>query len=128
MGVFIDFNQNARDRTIASAYSVRPHPDGLVSAPLAWEEVPDAEMGDFRLDNVPKRLDEKGDPSAGLEENVGSLDALLELAARDEKEGLGDAPWPPNFPKQKGEPKRVQPSRAKKEESEPPKKAAKKRK
>ncbi|MBA2506964.1 MAG: DNA polymerase domain-containing protein [Thermoleophilaceae bacterium] len=114
-GVFLDYNQNARDRTIASAYSVRPNPDGLVSAPLEWEEVPDAELGDFRLDNMPRRLNEKGDPSAGLEENVGSLEALLELSERDEKEGLGDAPWPPHFAKQAGEPKRVAPSRAKKD-------------
>jgi bifunctional non-homologous end joining protein LigD len=114
VGVFIDYNQNARDRTIASAYSVRPTPDATVSAPLGWEEVPDAEIGDFRLDTVPARLAEVGDPSAGLHEQAGSLKALLELAARDEREGLGDAPWPPHFAKQRGEPKRVQPSRAKK--------------
>jgi DNA primase len=113
-GVFIDYNQNARDRTIASAYSVRPNPDALVSTPLEWDEVPDVESADLRLDTVPSRLKEKGDPSAGLDENAGSLDALLELADRDEKEGIGDAPWPPHFSKQKGEPKRVQPSRAKK--------------
>jgi bifunctional non-homologous end joining protein LigD len=114
IGVFIDYNQNARDRTIASAYSVRPTPDATVSAPLEWDEVPDAEIGDFRLDTVPARFAEVGDPSAGLDQNVGRLDGLLELAARDEAEGLGDAPWPPHFAKQRGEPKRVQPSRAKK--------------
>jgi len=90
--------------------------DALVSAPLAWEEVPDAEPSDLRLDTVPARLKEVGDPSEGLDRNAGSLEALLDLAARDEAEGLGDAPWPPNFPKQKGEPKRVQPSRARKED------------
>jgi bifunctional non-homologous end joining protein LigD len=115
VGVFIDYNQNARDRTIASAYSVRPTPDATVSAPLTWNEVPDAEIGDFRLDTVPARFQKLGDPSSGLDENAGRLDGLLELAARDEKEGLGDAPWPPNFPKQAGEPKRVQPSRARKD-------------
>ncbi|MBA2631102.1 MAG: ATP-dependent DNA ligase, partial [Thermoleophilaceae bacterium] len=93
--------------------SVRPNADALVSAPQEWDEVPDAEMQDFRLDTVPTRLAERGDPSAGLHERTGSLDALLELAARDEREGLGDAPWPPHFGKQRGEPKRVQPSRAK---------------
>ena len=107
-GVFIDYNQNARDRTVASAYSVRPNPDALVCCPLEWDEVPDADPHDLRLDTVPDRLRKKGDPSAGLDENVGRLD----VAERDESEGLGDAPWPPNFPKQPSEPKRVQPSRA----------------
>ncbi|HZI91075.1 MAG TPA: DNA polymerase domain-containing protein [Thermoleophilaceae bacterium] len=116
-GVFLDYNQNARDRTIASAYSVRPNPGALVSAPLRWDEVPDAEMEDFSVATVPGRFAEIGDPSAGLHEHAGSLEALLELAARDEREGLGDAPWPPHFAKQKGEPKRVQPSRAKKKGS-----------
>jgi bifunctional non-homologous end joining protein LigD len=114
VGVFIDYNQNARDRTIASAYSVRPTPEATVSAPLSWDEVPDAEISDFRLDTVPARLKKLGDPSAGLHEKAGSLKGLLDLAARDEAEGLGDAPWPPHFAKQRGEPKRVQPSRAKK--------------
>jgi bifunctional non-homologous end joining protein LigD len=113
-GVFVDYNQNARDRTVVSAYSVRPTPDARVSCPLEWSEVPDADPAELRLDTVPKRLAEVGDPSAGIDDAVGSLAGLLELAARDEAEGLGDAPWPPNFPKQKGEPKRVQPSRARK--------------
>lgn len=112
-GVFIDYNQNARDRTVASAYSVRAVPDALVSCPLRWEEVPDADPGDLRLDTVPARLRERGDPSEKIDEQAGSLHSLLELAARDEREGLGDAPWPPHFRKQKGEPRRVQPSRAK---------------
>jgi len=113
VGVFLDYNQNARDRTIASAYSVRPVPDALVSAPLTWDEVPDAELGDFSFKTMPARLREIGDPSAALHERAFSLDSLLDLAARDEAEGLGDAPWPPHFAKQKGEPKRVQPSKAK---------------
>ena len=111
-GVFIDYNQNARDRTVASAYSVRPNPDALVCCPLEWDEVPDADPHDLRLDTVPDRLADVGDPSAGLDSNVGRLDALLDLAERDEHEGLGDAPWPPHFKKQRGEPRRVQPSRA----------------
>ena len=114
-GVFIDYNQNARDRTVASAYSVRPVPDAMVCCPLEWDEVPDADPHELRLDTVPARLRERGDPSAELDESVCRLDALLELADRDEHEGLGDAPWPPNFPKQPGEPKRVQPSRARRD-------------
>jgi bifunctional non-homologous end joining protein LigD len=110
-GVFVDYNQNARDRTVASAYSVRPTPDARVSAPLEWDEVPTAEPGDLRLDTARERLAAVGDPAADIDENAGSLDALHELARRDEEEGLGDAPWPPHFPKQKDEPKRVQPSR-----------------
>jgi DNA ligase D-like protein (predicted polymerase) len=110
-GVFVDYNQNARDRTVASAYSVRPTPDARVSTPLLWEEVPDVEAAELRLDTVPDRMREKGDPSAGIDAHAGSLDSLHELADRDESEGLGDAPWPPHFAKQKGEPKRVQPSR-----------------
>ncbi len=111
-GVFVDYNQNARDRTVASAYSVRPVPDARVSCPLEWDEVADAEPADLRLDTVPERLRRRGDPSADIDDHAGSLDPLLELAARDEREGLGDAPWPPHFRKQRGEPKRVQPSRA----------------
>jgi bifunctional non-homologous end joining protein LigD len=114
-GVFIDYNQNARDRTVASAYSVRAVPDARVSCPLDWDEVPDVEPADLRLQTVPARLRERGDPSATIDDNQGGLHALLELAARDEREGLGDAPWPPHFRKQKDEPKRVQPSRARKE-------------
>jgi DNA ligase D len=111
-GVFIDYNQNARDRTVASAYSVRAVPDARVSCPLEWDEVADVEPADLRLQTVPARLRERGDPSATIDEHAGRLDGLLELAARDEHEGLGDAPWPPHFRKQKGEPKRVQPSRS----------------
>lgn len=113
-GVFIDYNQNARDRTVASAYSVRAVPDALVSCPLSWDEVDSVEPFDLRLDTVPSRLKEVGDPSASMDEHSGSLSSLLELAAKDERDGLGDAPWPPHFRKQKGEPSRVQPSRARK--------------
>jgi bifunctional non-homologous end joining protein LigD len=112
-GVFIDYNQNARDRTIASAYSVRAVRDARVSCPLEWDEVAAVEPEQLTLRTVPARLAERGDPSAPIDDHPGSLDGLLELAARDEREGLGDAPWPPHFRKQKGEPKRVQPSRAK---------------
>ena len=112
-GVFVDYNQNARDRTVASAWSVRPTPDARVSTPLEWDEVPDAESAELRIDTVPARLAERGDPSATIDSESFSLEPLLDLAARDEAEGLGDAPWPPHFRKQKGEPKRVQPSRAK---------------
>ena len=109
-GVFVDYNQNARDRTVASCYSVRPTPDARVSCALDWDEVADVEPGDLRLDTVPARLREH-DPAADIDANAGTLDGLLDLARRDEEGGLGDAPWPPHFPKQKGEPKRVQPSR-----------------
>ncbi len=111
-GVFVDYNQNARDRTVASAYSVRPTPDARVSTPLSWEEVPDVEPGELRLDTVPAHVSRRGDPSAGIDDHAGSLAPLLELVRRHEEEGLGDAPWPPHFAKQRGEPKRVQPSRA----------------
>ena len=113
-GVFVDYNQNARDRTIASGYSVRPVPDARVCCPLRWDEVPDVEPADLRLDTVPNRLREKGDPAAEIDAHAGSLGALLDLARRDEEGGLGDAPWPPHFAKQRGEPKRVAPSRARK--------------
>ena len=113
-GVFVDYNQNARDRTIASGYSVRPVPDARVCCPVSWDEVPDVEPAELRLDTVPKRLAKKGDPAADIDEHAGSLDQLLDLARRDEEGGLGDAPWPPHFAKQRGEPRRVQPSRAKK--------------
>lgn len=110
--VFIDYNQNARDRTVASAYSVRPNPEGRVSCPLRWDEVADVEQGDLTLATVPARYAAVGDPAAAIDDVAHSLDPLLELAARDERGGLGDAPWPPHFPKQRGEPRRVQPSRA----------------
>ncbi len=111
-GVFIDYNQNARDRTVASAYSVRAVADARVSCPLDWEEVPDVDPAELSLETVPARLRERGDPAADIDEHPLRLESLLELAARDEREGLGDAPWPPHFRKQKGEPRRVQPSRA----------------
>ena len=110
-GVFLDYNQNAKDRTVASAYSIRPLPDARVSTPLAWEEVPTVEAEAFTIDTVPARYAAIGDPGAGIDEAVGSLEALLELSRRHETEGLGDAPWPPNYAKQAGEPPRVQPSR-----------------
>jgi bifunctional non-homologous end joining protein LigD len=116
-GVFVDYNQNARDRTVASAYSVRPTPDARVSTPLSWDEVADVEAEDLTLATVPDRVAELGDPSAEIDTFAGSLDGLLDLARRDEEGGLGDAPWPPHFAKQRGEPKRVQPSRARKEPS-----------
>jgi DNA ligase D-like protein (predicted polymerase) len=114
-GVFVDYNQNARDRTVASAYSVRPTHDARVSTPLRWDEVADVEPAELRIDTVLARVAELGDPSAEIDAHAGSLDALLELAAEDEAAGLGDAPWPPHFRKQRGEPKRVQPSRARPE-------------
>ncbi len=110
-GVFLDYNQNAKDRTVASAYSVRPLPDARVSMPLRWDEVADVVAEDFTLATVPAIYAERGDAGAGIDKAVGSLDALLELSRRHEKEGLGDAPWPPNYAKQAGEPPRVQPSR-----------------
>ena len=113
VGVFLDYNQNAKDRTIAAAYSVRPLPDARVSAPLAWEEVPDCEPADFTLRTMPARLAARGDLAAGMDAAAGSLAGLLELAARHEAEGLGgDAPWPPHFRRARGEPRRVAPSRA----------------
>jgi bifunctional non-homologous end joining protein LigD len=111
-GVFIDYNQNARDRTVASAYSVRAVADARVSCPLEWGEVAEVDPAELRMETVPARLRERGDPAAGIDELPGRLESLLELAARDEREGLGDAPWPPHFRKQKNEPPRVQPSRA----------------
>jgi bifunctional non-homologous end joining protein LigD len=110
-GVFIDYNQNAKDRTIASAYSVRPTPDGRVSAPLTWEDVPSCELGDFTLRTMPARYARLGDLAAGMDGAAASLEPLLELAARHEAEGLGDAPWPPHYRKRRGEPPRVQPSK-----------------
>jgi len=110
-GVFLDYNQNAKDRTVASVFSVRPTADARVSMPLAWEAVADVEPADFTLATVPALYARDGDPHAGIDDAVGSLEALLELSARDEAEGLGDAPWPPNYRKQVAEPPRVQPSR-----------------
>src|SRR6186997_1710882 len=110
-GVFLDYNQGAKDRTVASAYSVRPLPDARVSTPLSWDEVPTVEAEAFTISTVPARFASVGDPGAGIDGAVGSLEAVLELSRRDEAEGLGDAPWPPNYRKQEGEPPRVQPSR-----------------
>lgn len=118
--VFVDYNQNARDRTVASVYSVRANAEGRVSCPLTWDEVADVEPGDLTIATVPGRYAERGDVGAGIDDVEHSLEALLELSRRDEAEGLGDAPWPPNFAKQAGEPKRVQPSRAKKPAAPPP--------
>jgi hypothetical protein len=113
-GVFLDYNQNAKDRTVASAYSIRPTPDARVSAPLTWDELPEAQLEAFTIATVPDRYAALGDLSDGIDEAVGSLDALLELADRDEAEGMPDAPWPPQYEKQPGEALRVQPSRRKK--------------
>jgi bifunctional non-homologous end joining protein LigD len=112
-GVFLDYNQNAKDRTTCSAYSVRPLPDARVSTPLHWHEVPDCEPADFTVLTVPHRFAEIGDPHAEINNAPGSLEQLLELAATDEAAGLGDAPWPPHFRKMEGEAPRVAPSRAK---------------
>ncbi len=110
-GVFVDYNQNAKDRTVASAYSVRPMQDARVSTPLSWDEVPGCDPAAFTIDTVPARFAAIGDPWAGLDQEAGSLDGLLELAARDEAAGLPDAPWPPHYDKQAGEAPRVQPSK-----------------
>jgi len=113
-GVFIDYNQNARDRTVASAYSVRPTPDARVSCPLTWDEVPTCELGAFTIDTVPARYAAIGDPGAAIDDVAYPLEPLLELVARHEHAGEGDAPWPPHFPKAEGEPTRVQPSKRRK--------------
>jgi DNA ligase D len=119
--IFIDYNQTARDRTIASAYSVRPRPHAPVSAPLRWEEVGEAHPQDFDIATMPARFAELGDVHADMDDHAFSLDALLDLARRDEHDhGLGDLPYPPEYPKMPGEPKRVQPSRAKKPGSTAP--------
>jgi len=110
-GVFLDYNQNAKDRTVASAYSVRATPDARVSMPLGWAEVPDVVAEDFTLATVPPLFAERGDRHVGIDDAAGSLEALLELSARHEAEGLGDAPWPPHYRKQDDEPPRVQPSK-----------------
>ena len=119
--VLLDYNQNARDRTVASAYSVRPVPDARVAAPLHWDEVPEVELEQFTVASMPQRWQQVGDLEGGdadrgvpgIDETSGSLRSLLELAAQDEEAGLGDAPWPPNFPKMPGEGRRVSPSRRK---------------
>jgi hypothetical protein len=110
-GVFIDYNQNAKDRTVAAAYSVRPTADARVSAPLTWDEVDTCELGDFTLATMPSRFAKHGDLHAGIDDHRDSLESLLQLVERHEREGLGDAPWPPQYKKQAGEPPRVQPSR-----------------
>jgi bifunctional non-homologous end joining protein LigD len=113
-GVFLDYNQNAKDRTVASAYSVRPTPDARVSTPLGWDEVPGCDPAAFTIDTVAQRFAEIGDPSEGIDAAPGSIDALLELAEEQEADGMGDAPWPPHYEKQEGEPPRVQPSKRRK--------------
>jgi bifunctional non-homologous end joining protein LigD len=118
-GVFLDYNQNAKDRTTCSAYSVRPVSDARVSAPLRWSEVPECDPAEFTVFTMPTRFAEIGDPHAGMNEVPGSLEPLLELAARDEVEGLGDAPWPPHFRKMESEGPRVAPSRAKSKPKSP---------
>jgi DNA ligase D-like protein (predicted polymerase) len=112
-GVFLDYNQNAKDRTTCSAYSVRPVPDARVSTPLEWNEVADSDPAAFTVFTVPKRFAERGDPQSSMDSSPGSLEPLLELADRDEAAGLGDAPWPPHFRKAEQEGKRVTPSRSK---------------
>jgi DNA ligase D-like protein (predicted polymerase) len=114
-GVFIDYNQNARDRTVASAYSIRPLPDARVSCPLDWSEVADVDPAAFTIETVPIRLREVGDPHATIDDESYTLEPLLELVERHERKGLGDAAWPPQFPKAPGEPRRVQPSRRRKD-------------
>ena len=119
-GVFVDYNQNAKDRTVASAYSVRPTPDARVSTPLTWDEVPDCRPEAFTIDTVPERFALLGDVGAGIDAAAASLGPLLELAARDEAAGLPDAPWPPHFVKQAGEQPRVQPSKRRAPAASPP--------
>jgi bifunctional non-homologous end joining protein LigD len=119
-GVFVDYNQNAKDRTVASAYSVRPTPDARVSTPLTWDEVPESRLEEFTIDTVPERFARLGDLAAGIDSAAGSLAPLLELAARDAAAGLADAPWPPHYDKQAGEPPRVQPSKRRAPDAGPP--------
>ena len=118
-GVFLDYNQNAKDRTTCSAYSVRPLPDARVSTPLDWHDVPDCDPADFTIFTVPERFAKIGNPHAEMDSVSGSLETLLALAERDEAEGLGDAPWPPHFRKMAGESPRVAPSRAKSARKQP---------
>ena len=112
--VFLDFNQNARDRTIASAYSPRARPDGTVSAPCTWDEIVEVSTRDFTIATMPERFARLGDVHRGINDAVCSLDPLLAWASRDEDQGIGEAPYPPQYPKMEGEPMRVQPSRARK--------------
>jgi bifunctional non-homologous end joining protein LigD len=119
-GVFVDYNQNAKDRTVASAYSIRPVADVRVSAPLTWDEVPACDPADYTIETMPARFARIGDPWAGMDKAAGSLDALLEQAARDQAAGLPDAPWPPHYEKQAGEAPRVQPSKRRMPEVPPP--------
>ena len=118
-GVFLDYNQNAKDRTIAGAYSVRPTADARVSAPLEWSEVATCDPAEFTLATMPARFEKRGDLHAAMDDRAYSLERLLELSARQEKDGLGDAPWPPHFKKQAGEPARVQPSKRRKADRVP---------
>jgi bifunctional non-homologous end joining protein LigD len=113
-GVFIDYNQNAKDRTVCAAYSVRPRPDARVSTPLTWEEIDECDPAEFTMKTVPAWFKANGDRHAAIDRHPGVLDALLELSERHEKDGQGDAPWPPQYKKMPGEPTRVQPSRARK--------------
>jgi DNA ligase D-like protein (predicted polymerase) len=119
-GVFVDYNQNAKDRTVASAYSIRPVADVRVSAPLTWDEVPSCDPAEYTIETMPARFARIGDPWAGMDQAAGSLDALLEQAARDQAAGLPDAPWPPHYEKQAGEAPRVQPSKRRMPEVPPP--------
>jgi bifunctional non-homologous end joining protein LigD len=115
-GVFVDYNQNAKDRTIASAYSVRPTSDARVSTPLLWDEVADCDPASFTINTVPKRVAEMGDPSEGMDSSPGAVEGLLELAETQRAAGLEDAPWPPHYARQEGEPPRVQPSKRRRNE------------
>jgi DNA ligase D-like protein (predicted polymerase) len=114
-GVFLDYNQNARDRTVASAYSIRPRPNAQVSCPITWQELPGVELSDFTIATVPARYAAIGDPGAGIDDEAYSLEPLLELVRQQELAGQGEAPYPPHYPKGADEPSRVQPSRARKE-------------
>jgi bifunctional non-homologous end joining protein LigD len=118
-GVFIDYNQNAKDRTVASAFSIRPRPDARVSTPLTWAEIEECDPADFTLKTMPAWFKNNGDRHADIDTHPGSLESLLELAAKQEKEGQGDAPWPPQYQKMPGEPTRVQPSRARSSSPKP---------
>jgi hypothetical protein len=118
-GVFLDYNQNAKDRTIASAYSVRPRPDARVSAPLSWDEINDCDPADFTMATMPARFARVGDRHAGIDQHSDSLDALIELSAQQARDGLGDAPWPPHYRKQQGEEPRVAPSRRRRTSTRP---------